>query len=192
MIYSDKNVPYAFIHNPRTSGTTLTNYFLWRGATRLTDSNHDTYNEASKIFNFDNYYTFGFVRNPFSREVSLYNLVLTNSGRDISFEEWVHSRHEVDNPRSWLVMPQIDYFCDSNREIKANIFKFEDRKDSIRTISDILQFPYEQLINYVPIIDSPKSPPGIDYRSYYTSRTFDILSYKYKIDLDTFGYTFDS
>lgn len=193
MIYSDKKVPYAYIHNPRTGGTALSSYFIWRGGHQLNDRVHITYTEASEIFNFDNYYTFGFVRNPFSREVSMYYLMTQATGKNMSFTDWVHAKlTNSENLQNNLIIPQIDYFCDSNRVIKANIFKYEDRKNAIAEISSILQFPYEQMANYIPTLNSPRSPEGVDYRTHYTNETIDIVSEMYKIDLETFGYTFET
>lgn len=190
MIYSNTKVPYAFIHNPRTSGTTLAKYLVWRGGIE-TDRLliHRRYIDESALMDLTNYYVFGFVRNPFSREVSIFTMYKTLSGRNPTFAEWIESRF-VEQIDKNFICPQYEYFCDATGALKANIFNFERRKESITEIADRLKFPVEQMLNYSPMVNSVRSPE-IDYRTMYTYAMVDIVTPFFQLDMDAFGYNFD-
>ena len=190
MIYRENKIPYIFIHNPRTSGTSLEAYLIWRGGKYFLQK-HSIYAMISDI-DPSNFYTFGFVRNPFSREVSLYYLHKHVTSIDYSFEEWVNKRY-VTKEITQYTGPQYGYFCDVNGQLKAHIFKFEDRERSIDEISSNLGFPFEQMLHYkaMPQRGNFSTKASGDYRSHYTQELIDIVTPIFQIDMDAFGYDFD-
>lgn len=137
---------------------------------------------------FDRYFKFGFVRNPWSRTVSLYR---RQEGRvlseQMSFEEFVDwigfasdtclhpSRHRN----------QLDWFTDSDGNVLVDhIGKFETLGADWRLIS-------ERLSVDMPLPHLNDNPARqTHYTDYYTDSTRDIIGSKFAVDIDYFGYRF--
>lgn len=191
MIVRDNLIPYAFIHNPRTSGTNICAFLQERGGGRVLNNIldiehrlHSVYAEEVRYRSFDGYFIFGFVRNPFSREFSLYNLYLKKKNKDIEFKRWLfEERDQYHNP-------QYGYFCDMDGKIKTNIFRFEERENSIRTISYILGFDSIELESYTSV-DNESFNITSSYQEQYDSEMIDFMYHKYDVDFKAFGYTFE-
>lgn len=189
MIVRDGENAYAFIHNPRTSGTSITDYLLKNcGGRRLRNvddyiQEHSIYAEEIKYRSFPNHYIFGFVRNPFSRESTLHKLYCRDTNTDVEFKRWL-----FDDSFPWYRKPQYGYFCDSNGKIKANIFRFEERTRAITTIAGVIgtdakSFENHNVHNGFNI--------NMTYVGEYDNEMIDLVAERYKVDLDAFGYYFD-
>jgi hypothetical protein len=188
MIVRDGDDAYAFIHNPRTSGTSIADYLIKNCGGKILRNvedyavEHGVYAEQIKYRPFPNHYIFGFIRNPFSREVTLHKLYCRNTGNVVEFKKWLFD----DFP--WFRKPQYGYFCDTQGVIKANIFRFEDRSNAIATIASIIGTDAAAL-------ESHNVHNGFNinmsYIKQYDNEMIDLVSQRYAVDLKAFGYYFD-
>ena len=205
MLYRNDDVPYAFFHAPRTSGTNIANYLekMCGGKTSLNTFTqsiiHSVY--ASEILHKDltNYYKFGLVRNPFSRDYSLYTLY-RQAGVEQTFKEWIIERYSPYEfkPAQNYRLPQYGYFCDEAGVLQVNVFKFEHRTEALHTVAEVIGTSAQLLINH-----KPEYVPGVheynnirqgkidDYRFHFDKEMIDYVMPFYQIDMDAFGYTFD-
>lgn len=188
MIIRDENVPYAFIHNPRTSGTSITEYLInYCGGRRLRNvpeyvQEHSIYAEESRYRNFDSHYVFGFVRNPWSREWTLHKLYCRDTGNSVDFKSWL--MHDF----PWYRQPQYGMYCDLAGKLKTNIFRFEDRSNAIKQISDIIKTDSEQFESYNV---NNGFNTGMKYVKDYDQEMIDCVAERYSLDIEAFGYYFD-
>ncbi len=189
MIVRDGENAYAFIHNPRTSGTSISDYLIKHcGGRRLHNvddyaQEHSIYAEEIKYRKFDNHFLFGFIRNPFSRESTLHKLYCRDTNTQVEFKRWL-----FDESFPWYRKPQYGYFCDTNGKIKANIFRFEERTSAIQHIASV--------IDADPIaLEAHNVNNGFNinmsYVNEYDNEMIDLVTERYKTDLDAFGYYFD-
>ncbi|HAW20747.1 MAG TPA: hypothetical protein DCX14_11235 [Flavobacteriales bacterium] len=136
---------------------------------------------------FDRYFKFSFVRNPWARVVSLY---FRNDGEQMrdkmSFEEFV-DWIQCSSDTSVFISGkknQRDWFLDENgQEILDFVGKFETLQSDWNIIASKIGAPKEL----------PHLNEGIDklpYTDYYTAKTQDIISAKFKTDIERFEYTF--
>lgn len=140
---------------------------------------------------------FAIVRNPWDRVASRYFFAqqLIREGRvdedyvDVSsFEAFIDERWKWGHysfmwhraVRGWY--PAIDYVIDKSGSIVCDILRFENFNQDVQ--------------NYFNFgFDIPKrnvSPKIGTYRDIYTSKTIQAIADWYAVDIDTFGYDFDS
>jgi hypothetical protein len=143
--------------------------------------------EASKKNVFDNYFKFGFVRNPWSRAVSLYH---RNEGiqmkNRMSFKEFIKWHNYATDTCLYPTQKkyQLDFFTDSAGEILVNfIGRFENFQQDFNTACDKMGIPHQQL---------PHENKGKHkhYTEYYDDETRAIVAQKYAKDIEYFGYEF--
>jgi len=137
---------------------------------------------------WEQYYKFGFVRNPWDRVVSLY---LRKEGIQMSdkmsFPEFVHW---IENSSDTCIHPsphknQLDWFLDKNQQIAVDfIGKFENLNEDWKHISKHLG------IN-APLPHANQNPAKKKhYTEYYTDELRDIIAEKFHKDIEYFGYSF--
>lgn len=182
------------------------------GAKQLLE-NHSYAEDAISLLGretWDQYYTFGFVRNPWARLVSWYVMVSemtpykrnqpnkTNKLWDYvkqnsdSFKEFVENCTEeiVDvrdgyEYRKSFTRNQYDYFTDSEGKIAVNfIGRFENLQEDFEKVLAELKLPMYEL----PVVNATKKK---DYRSFYDENTMKIVESRFEKDIKYFGYTFD-
>lgn len=148
---------------------------------------HIKANELKEILSakvFDSYYKFGFVRNPWDWQVSLYNYGLSwelHHQRELfksfkSFDEYIEWRvnHEV--------RLQKDFFYDSAGKCLMNfIGKFE-------TINEDFNLICRELGINVSLPHINKREDDKKYLSYYSSKSIDMIFDAYNEDILTFKY----
>jgi len=154
------------------------------------------------------FFKFSFVRNPWDRVVSLYKLNLkrhgdlagkekgrsSNTKKDrfgldmfLSFEEfvsWIQYSSSTSNhaaPHRY----QLDWLTDSSGNLLMNfIGSFENLDSDWGIIADSLgidaSLPHLNLIN------------AKHYTEYYSEKTRAIVAEKFRVDIETFGYEFDT
>lgn len=166
------------------------------------DKVHHTCKEAIELVgrrNWDNCYTFAFVRNPFSKIVSSYNyftikyFTIKNypsmKDKPISFDEWVRKTYGPEKDPFYYTVkwfqPQIEWLKDKNNKITLNkIGKLENIEEDFKEIMEKIGITAP-----IPHLNQTKKT---DYRKYYNEETYDIVKAWHQEDLDTFGYTFDN
>ncbi|MGE3529674.1 MAG: sulfotransferase family 2 domain-containing protein [Methyloceanibacter sp.] len=135
---------------------------------------------------------FAVIRNPWSRVVSRYTFTKKQSLREgstsfCSFEEFLEERHlhgERDfywhcAMRGWG--QQVEYVVDETGAIACDLLRFEFLDADLST--------YLQRVVNVPHI---RSSNNRDYRSFYSSRSIQIVADWHAADIETFGFDFDT
>jgi hypothetical protein len=137
---------------------------------------------------FESYFKFGFVRNPWDRTVSLYKrregMQLREKMTFDDFVEWItFSSSTCVHP-----MPsrnQLDWFVDPHGNVIADfIGKFETLADDWRFVAGKLGVSPE-----LPHLN--ENPAGRHYTEFYTPKTRQIIAEKFRTDIEHFGYTFE-
>jgi Sulfotransferase family len=136
---------------------------------------------------FETYFKFGFVRNPWDRVVSLYErteaLQLRNEMSFEEFVDWIQysSATCVHSPPHRY---QLDWFVDPNGNLLVDfIGKFERLDKDWALVAQKLgleeKLPHRR-----------ENPRERHYTEYYTPRTRDVIAAKFKVDIERFGYEF--
>jgi chondroitin 4-sulfotransferase 11 len=139
---------------------------------------------------WNSYYKFAFVRNPWSRLVSWYNMCVvrpTNQfmylvkERTRSFEDFLEM---TDGLARKTVFNQADYVTDRKGKLSVD---FVGRFETIER--DFQQVCANLGIN----VKLPRENQGLgaDYRAYYNDRTRRVVSERFARDIETFGYQFE-
>jgi sulfotransferase famil protein len=136
---------------------------------------------------FEAYFKFGFVRNPWDRVVSLYErteaLQLRNEMSFEQFVDWIQYSSATcihSSPHRY----QLDWFVDANGNLLADfIGKFERLDEDWAFVAQKLgleeKLPHERA-----------NPRVRHYTEYYTARMRDVIAAKFKVDIERFGYEF--
>ena len=136
---------------------------------------------------FDTYFKFGFVRNPWDRVVSLYERTEALQLRDRmtfdQFVDWIQYSSATcvhSSPHRY----QLDWFVDPN-EIGEHISigKFE-------RLDEDWAFVAKKLGVSENLPHQRANPRGRHYTEYYTPRSRDIIANKFKADIERFDYEF--
>jgi len=205
---------FIFIHNPKVAGCSL-RFELSKYAERTIEDNKlshfmmtQYYRKSSYIFFqeyghltalqvkklspkklYDEYFKFGFVRNPWDREVSLYNYFMGVKYHDVydltkihglSFKEFLHWR--VEN----FYLTQKEFFYDKKgNQIVDFIGRFEFLLRDFNKIKDKLQLD-------INLRHENKSnvKKKIPYINFYDEETLNFVYENFKEDCETFGYEY--
>ena len=155
-----------------------------------------------KNWNWDDYFKFTFVRNPYSRLVSWWNYVKTeyhshqNYGKSSSTEFWKNLCNEIVTKNkdfksfvcaknsSWFPQTSSEFIFDKDENNLLDfIGRFENLQEDFNTICDKIGIPRKQL----PHKNKVKHK---HYTEYYDDETRQIVAEKYAKDIDHFGYKF--
>ena len=200
-----KNDNWIYIHVPRTAGTTVEDMFCKDHNLIVEDEVHTT---AYDIEDKKDKFIFGFVRNPYSFEWSLWNCHRKSWGIFEDFDEWCAfrfggkidecyekyeympvrdrdgSKTELDYCYILFIRSQAGYFCDENKKCIANkIYRFEHLKESWDDIQSKINMNIKMNVydrNYKD-----------DYKKVYTDYSYDLITKCKARDLELFGYNFD-
>ena len=176
---------FIFVHVPKCAGTTIRASLppgRWSPHLDIMQIK-----EKVNVHVFDNYFKFGFVRNPWSRAVSLYHRRQGVQMRHrMSFTEFIKwHKYATDT----CIHPtqkkyQLDFFTDSMGELLVDfIGKFENLQEDFNIICDKIGIPQQQL----PHKNKSKHK---HYTEYYDEETKQIVAEKYRKDIEYFGYKF--
>lgn len=180
----------VFIHNLRTSGTNITG-FISKNCDVEKVVPHLRYNEVlpEDIETFKDKYIFGFVRNPYERELSLYTYIKNNfnhRGLDQgTFKDYVMSPIFKYMRRQWV------WFADANDQIPSNIniFKYEDRDNAIDTIAaNVPSIDGDLLKNFTS--HRNKFDDTSNYQDHYDQEMVDFITPYFQKDIELFDYKF--
>lgn len=195
MIYGKNwEKPYLFIHVPKTGGTSLEEHLVKCSKGIECGTNHNVAFQAKCwLDDFESLYKFGFVRNPFAVELSIYAYHIPSWGgpdgpSGMSFDTWVKWRW-TDTPKSilktnpdmptdywkygWLFgkSPMYGYFCDSRgRIIVDHIARFERLHDE-----------WDNILSHIGVSDKV---PHHHYPGYFYNK----LDSEYKLQEKTMNF----
>ena len=188
---------WVYIHVPKTAGTTTEMLFEKQYFLKVEDEVHTTvYDIEDKIDKF----IFGFVRNPYTYEWSIWNYHKSSWSIFDSFDEWCAFRFdgkkdecyekypkkkgELDYGYSLFIRSQAGYFCDENKKcIASKIYRFEQLKESWDEI--------QKRINMDIKMDVYHRVHKDDYKRDYTDYSYDLITSHRAKDIELFGYNFD-
>jgi hypothetical protein len=157
---------------------------------------------------YSDYYSFAFVRNPWSRLVSCYRDKVEHKpvnsstdpksapavliGRNIAseyatFEEFATAVCDTPDKRSNRHFRSQHVFLTDNRGrlMPKEVYHFEELPDAFDQIMDRIGLPQVGL----PKRNASKKH---SFQEYYTPRLRDMVAERYKVDIELFGYTFES
>lgn len=189
-----------FIHIPKCAGLSVCKSLfgnLGGGHIMVRD-----YQIVYKKSEFQDYFKFTFVRNPWDRLVSAYHY-LREGGFNSSDEIWAKNnllryKDFDDFTRNWVnrdniysmlhFIPQHNFVCLPNRlePVVDYIGRLENIKNDFDYIKQRLGISTE-LIHY-----NDSQSRVTDYKTYYTQETIEIVATAYKEDIKLFNYTFDN
>lgn len=217
MLTSDAN-PFIFVHIQKTAGTCLATDLVEQvpDARRL-GFKHDGARDAISIIGreaWDRAFTFAFVRNPWDRLVSWWSMIDQSRSRRPTFgvrrppesvpllwkyaldnahtfEEFVlRCTDEINEEPSGsksFTRPQSSYLVDaSGRNCVDFVGHFE-------TFAEDYSFIREKLgLGPANLSRSRNRSKHKHYSTYYTTNTRDIIAERFAIDIERFGYEFES
>lgn len=217
MVYND----LIFIHIPKTGGSSIRsslskNYNLLYNASKqnlikLGYSNLENFeNYNFSIYNFKdhlpyqlikknklekNKYVFTFIRNPFSRVVSMYFECMANkfhidglnTSKNISFEDFIEII--IEKPY-WFALPMVDYIGINNIDDIDFIGRFENFENDILKLKKKVKISIKHH-NFNNHIKSKLK--FSDYRKFYSNnKIIDKVTQIYDKDLRKFQYDYEN
>lgn len=211
MILSHKN-KFLFIRNPKTASEAISDYVKSPSEPNMKYPfiGHITAIELRLLFkenewDWDAYFKFVFVRNPWDRLVSLYfygkpdkNLLYFWDGGDYSkkktipFEDWIMSLNTTNtvydrkSPEYKTLTPWLNqhtYFCGSNGEI---IVDYIGRYETLEKDLDFIS----KKIGVSNKLHKKNSTVHAPYRQYYSAVTRDKVANLFCADIEKFQYRF--
>nr|WP_272508213.1 sulfotransferase family 2 domain-containing protein [Salinibacter ruber] len=135
---------------------------------------------------WDDYFTFGFVRNPWAWQVSLYFYMLETESHhqhDLiasmeDFDEYIHWRVNEDKHL------QSEFFCDADGRLMVDyIGRLESIREDFQTICE--------QIGVEASLPHKNASSHRDYRTYYSDRSRELVAEHFQEDIERFGYCFD-
>lgn len=232
MIISNKK-KFLFVHIAKAGGSTLTRVLsIYSGnapiviakAQRAYFYNHDCMcdvictEEQSPAFmqghhirikeakgiNLDDYFKFVFVRNPFDRLVSTWEIPFIKFR--YSFDEFV----EIDTSNTispnkhyrkcdWLAKTQYDIVSDGGKLLVDYVGKYENINEDFEYVRKKLDIPKKitlvagrSPVDYelLPYVNKTVKKDHSHYRDYFNTNTRELVERYYKKDLETFEYEF--
>jgi len=199
-----KKYKFIFIHIPKTGGSSIAEpkYRSGQGAL-IPYLGSDDYVQAGHIRaiglknrlqnNWDDYFKFAIVRNPWDRIVSLYYYFLQDPekqksmlGKEIvklgSFKEFCHQMDNIDLDPHFDT--QISYLIDFEGNFLLDyVGHFEILEKEINLIAHKIGMPSVVLPHF------RKSDHG-SYQDQFDDKTAEIIAVRYKSDIEAFNYNF--
>ncbi|MBT8421156.1 MAG: sulfotransferase family protein [Gammaproteobacteria bacterium] len=214
MIISEKG-RFIFVHVQKNAGTSIEKIL----EQNFLDSKC-RYGRHERVINgiqeigrdeWNKYFSFAFVRNPWDRLVSWYSMIqekktalpadkrVLNAPFDSPF--WNHVVHDSHDFESFLInctdvifdggclksyaFNQVDYLSDENGEIAVTfVGRFENLADDISKIFDRLDIKVGRL----PTWNMSRHD---HYSHYYTQETRNLVARRFRRDIEIFGYQFE-
>ncbi len=195
---------FVFVHIPKTGGTSIADpdYADKKGALIELLGPGDYVQQGHKRAvglrdeigsEWDSYFKFSFVRNPWDRLVSLYHYFIqdtekrvTSLGCEISackdFSEFCNKMDSMELDPHFD--QQISYLIDfDGNYLMDYVGKFEGMQQHFDYICTHLKITPVKLPHY-------RKSRHQHYKEYYDERAYDIVSRKYEADIRLFGYSF--
>jgi hypothetical protein len=194
----DKNRS-IFVHIPKTGGTSIEVYFKdYLNEAFSKEEKHFTARDAKKLYpEWDIYFTFTFVRNPWERVFSYwynyYNIFKQIERTKETFLNFLYQLHgdiewQGNNVAKKHLLPQIDWITDEDGEICLQfIGRFECIQHDFDLIRDILHVDNEYALGNILWI--PNKPHCSEF---FDREHVELINEIYKKDIDQFGYRYEN
>ena len=158
---------------------------------------------------FENYFKFAFVRNPWDRAVSFYKYMGKGSGKnfkDFICEDFLSV---IWKQKYWFVRPQHEFIYENGEKLVDYVGRFENLKDDCKTAFDKMGLPFDD----IPHVNSSKNRKPSKkrlvklaaskllgkrdahethdhYTDYFDDTTIEIIQNLYEKDLEIFNYQY--
>ena len=132
---------------------------------------------------WDGYFTFAAIRNPWSRMLSTYRYL---SPDDVSFTEWLDTtvRKRVAN-NHYFFLPQTDYLCDADGKVMVDhVIRLEDFPQAFDEVRTRLQIPGSGL----PRVNVSSQHADLTLDAAYDSTSESLVAELYAKDLQLWDY----
>ncbi len=193
-----------FVHIPKAAGVSVCRALFHNLA-----GGHESIKKYQIVFSeeeFNHYFKFTFVRNPWDRLFSAYNF-LKKGGINDSDKNWAMSNLQDyadfdDFVKRWVnssniykyihFLPQHHFLClPGSDKLQVDFLGyFENIEDDFMHIKNKLALDFAA--NLIHENKTESSSRKIDYRDFYTDKTRNIVYEVYKRDIDLLGYDFDN
>jgi hypothetical protein len=187
----DKEKRIIFLHPPRCGGKSIEKVLFERNAS-LGSADHATANEWVKQIGedeWDQYFKFGFSRNPWDRCVSNY-LYLRNNVKKIRMNTFKKFIDTLEKKSSRIpditAYSQVDFFIYKDRPIDF-IGRFENYQEDFEKLKTILNLPNDLEL---PHLNKSKGVTQKYVKFYDNQSLIDRVARIYKKDIEYFGYEF--
>lgn len=183
---------FIFIHVHRTGGSTLISLLkseLGHDVEVLSQHGNAATLEKLQLENHPEYFTFGFVRNPWERLLSWYLLINKESPRPLEtdraeFELFLDEERAAEPSDKYFHYNQLDYFPKNHEAIENfKIFRYENYEQEVENIFNLLQIPKFS-------IEKHNGTKAIDYRDYYSEKSKLWVEQNCQRDIEFFNYSF--
>ena len=192
MISYDKK--FIFVHINKTAGTSMEKALADYGVKKLEEkgdlkfelnynqSQHFNCDEYKKYLGseYDDYFKFTVVRNPFDRVVSYYYGGAIQKG--LNFKDWVVDRYLNENYKDYIRM-YSDYTHWFDKDELNYVLKFENLDQDFIKLKETLDLNCE-------LGKANVNKSRTHYRDYYDDKTKDIIENHFEKELNTFQYKF--
>ena len=192
MISYDKK--FIFVHINKTAGTSMEKALVDYGVKKLQEkgdlkfelnynqSQHFNCDEYKKYLGseYDDYFKFTVVRNPFDRVVSYYYGGAIQKG--LNFKDWVVDRYLNENYKDYIRM-YSDYTHWFDKDELNCVLKFENLDQDFIKLKETLDLNCE-------LGKANVNKSRTHYRDYYDNKTKDIIENHFEKELNTFQYKF--
>jgi hypothetical protein len=192
-----------FVHIPKAAGVSVCRALFGNLA-----GNHRSISNYQLIFSkkdFDRYFKFTFIRNPWDRVFSAYNFLKKGGMNKIdkrwaeanialyeNFDDFVSIGLQQPSIQKWRHFKPQSYFLlvPYNRRLQVDFLGFfENIKNDFEYVANKLKMGDNAVLRRDNV-----SYPGhnFNYKEFYTDKTRKIVSKVYARDIDIFGYNFDN
>ena len=192
MISYDKK--FIFVHINKTAGTSMEKALVDYGVKKLQEkgdlkfelnynqSQHFNCDEYKKYLGseYDDYFKFTVVRNPFDRVVSYYYGGAIQKG--LNFKDWVVDRYLNENYKDYIRM-YSDYTHWFDKDEMNCVLKFENLDQDFIKLKETLDLNCE-------LGKANVNKSRTHYRDYYDNKTKDIIENHFEKELNAFQYKF--
>lgn len=184
-----------YVHIPKAAGISINKALFGNYG-----GGHTTVRAYKRIFGpirYKRYFTFTFVRNPYSRLLSAYHFLMTGGFKEeegkwaeqnissySSFDEFVRKWVSEDNIwRYNHFKPQYSFVCDIGLEPEVDfIGKVETINEDFEKVCRVLDVPNNLSVH------NKGEPDNSNWKQYYTSHSFQKVAEIYHQDFELFNY----
>jgi hypothetical protein len=211
MVSTEKK--FLFIHIPKTGGSSINHLLYPYRDFELSTIHHvpiETFRNWTPTHIFDSLYKFCFVRNPWDLQVSVWRYAVKNVGLTIDFKSYikwkfvddtnaldyfnfVDSKEEQEQEliqSAWYLhrTPQIYYMIGESGNIMLD---YIGRLETIDSDMEFLSNKLDLDVQFVPRINITNEN-NESYKDYYDDETRKIIEDRFRMDIEAFGYDFDT
>ena len=187
----DHKHKFIFIHVSKTGGTSIEHALNPNVSLDYSNNSHTTGNTSFKDKHwsalrykkeypkeYESYFKFAFVRNPWDRLVSNYKWLVFIGKVHTSFEDWIKNPTWGFNAYSYTKM-----LHDNNGNMIDFVGKFENLQEDFNTVCNKIgltqrELPHKNKTNHK------------HYTEYYSDETSQLVAERYAQDIERFGYKF--